>query len=303
MIGDQIKETLAGFPDPVRRGIAGSLGIHIGDQIALGTLPLDSLRSLGFFLPGPALSQVIDFASIALGKDLRPYPEQFGKPLTSERAASILVQNPLPAGIQLDRLRKATQRYFAGGQMRVPLTPEGGAGGLGLAADLIGLGPGAGTYGLKQAFGIAPFTPAQSVLVSPSRSAGNQFWRSFAGFRDPGEVEQAESFREAQDLLKASQEASSLEATLLIGAAAAQSPIEQQRLTTIARGVRETFSRKYGAELPLATQETFQRLATRGTFTPEQRLLLDKSKLGILSQSGRLESLQKGLPPAPSEER
>jgi hypothetical protein len=179
--------------DPVyKQGILPSMGIWLGHQVGLGALPIEDMKSFAFSLPGPTAAMVLDFASVAAsvisgkqydlsldalvtkGSDARgKEPIDWHK--TIERAVRML-----PAGISLERARKANMAYNSEDPdvKRIPTT-EPNAAGLGRA-----LRQSVGTESVPQTAKYdRPY--ADTKIGLPGRPATHEALRQFVGVQDP----------------------------------------------------------------------------------------------------------------------
>lgn len=99
-------------------GLVGAAGLSLGHSAGLGALPLDSLRSFTFFLPGPLITHFLDAASAGasiatqrqINLDLKSIiKDEFGvvaNEIDPEITTQRIVQSIPLAGIQADRIRQ-----------------------------------------------------------------------------------------------------------------------------------------------------------------------------------------------------
>lgn len=146
-VGDGIRKLLATAiqttPENVRYDGAKQMGVWFGNQLGLGALPAEDLKSLFFMLPGPFIGHVGDAMSGVSGRDFTPEglaTGNFGKPLTPEQRARHMTSS---FNVQANRLRQAL--VMARTQGPNWQQPEG----TGRLYD---------PTGLKQSFGIEPPT-------------------------------------------------------------------------------------------------------------------------------------------------
>jgi hypothetical protein len=89
------------------RGLAGSAGYWVGNQLGVGALPFEDVAGLGFFLPGPAAGHIMSVASAISGKDYTlqgAMRGNTGKDLTPDQRATHATSS---LSVQLNRLRQA----------------------------------------------------------------------------------------------------------------------------------------------------------------------------------------------------
>jgi hypothetical protein len=107
-VKDSIVGALGGDPKDVKfRGLLGEAGIYLGNQIGLGALPFESVRDLAFAIPGPALSHILEVASVVSNKALSPTDMasgRYGDELAPDDWASRLVRL---GSVQANRIRQA----------------------------------------------------------------------------------------------------------------------------------------------------------------------------------------------------
>lgn len=103
-----ISQAFGGDPKDYKfRGALGEMGIYLGNQLGMGALPAENLSGLFFLLPGPALSHIMDIASVVSGRNLNPTAladGTFGTKLTPEQFASKATSS---VNVQGNRLRQA----------------------------------------------------------------------------------------------------------------------------------------------------------------------------------------------------
>jgi hypothetical protein len=125
-IGDFLRKQMSGVfggdpKDYKFRGMLGALGVSLGQAIGLGALPVENMQSLAFLIPGPALSHIIDTASLFLNKNLTPQAAtkgEFGKTLTPEQWSGMATRL---GSVQLDKLRRAIRIWRSGGMLQDPI--------------------------------------------------------------------------------------------------------------------------------------------------------------------------------------
>jgi hypothetical protein len=185
--------------DPVyKQGILPSMGIWLGHQVGLGALPIEDFKSFAFSLPGPTAAMVADLASVAAsvatgkqydlsldalvtkGNDARGKdPIDWHK--TIEKAVRML-----PAGISLERARKANMAYNAQDPdvKRIPAVEPGRL----LRGETAGL-----QRAVRQSIGTEPISDtskydrpyADTRLGLPGRPATHEALRQLVGAQDP----------------------------------------------------------------------------------------------------------------------
>jgi hypothetical protein len=110
-IRQMASNAFGGDPKDYRyRGVLGSMGMWVGNQMGLGALPAEDMQGLAFLLPGPAVGHVLSMASAASGKDFSAqglFRGNFGKELTPEQRATQTTTSFPVGGVQLNRLRQA----------------------------------------------------------------------------------------------------------------------------------------------------------------------------------------------------
>jgi head-tail adaptor len=107
-VKDTVTEALGGDPNDIKfRGLLGESGIYLGNQIGIGALPFESIRDLAFAFPGPALSHMLEVASVMSNKALAVTDlatGRFGDELAPDDWASRLVRL---GSVQANRIRQA----------------------------------------------------------------------------------------------------------------------------------------------------------------------------------------------------
>lgn len=152
MIRKQISSVFGGDPKDYKfRGVLGELGISLGQQLGLGALPIENVSSLAFLLPGPALSHMLDTASLVTNRDISVQGAtrgNFAKPLTPDQWAGLATRF---GSVELDKIRRAIVQLRSPDQMLRESRNLG---------EAVGLRPGTGPASRK----IGPLEPAQTVL-------------------------------------------------------------------------------------------------------------------------------------------
>ena len=167
-------------------GFFPSLGIHIAGQLGMGVMPVENLRSLFFFLPGPMASMVMDAVSAGStmvnkgsptapwGINYSPGPG-FGEPMTADQAAAKLTRMFPLAGVMLNRLRRAYIETQTPGEVREAAT-------------------------IKQAFGGEPFTGGERLIAGADKGGP---LRTLGGVQSPERAARLELGGEQVELIQA----------------------------------------------------------------------------------------------------
>lgn len=118
-LSDVVEEKIGRLPDIARRGAAGSIGLALSEQVGLGIMPFESIRTLMYSIPGPAVQSFQDVAALVTGRNTGNGFDvaNFGKNLTPDEYAQRITR-AFPAGTQLNRLRRAVQLSQTGGEVR-----------------------------------------------------------------------------------------------------------------------------------------------------------------------------------------
>lgn len=152
MIRGQLANVLGGDPKDYKfRGALGEMGLALGQQIGLGALPIENLQSLAFLLPGPALSHILDTASLLTNRDLSPQGAtrgNFGKALTPDQWAGLATRF---GSVELDKIRRAIVQFRSTNQTLRESRNLG---------EAVGLRPATGPAQRK----LGPLEPAGTVL-------------------------------------------------------------------------------------------------------------------------------------------
>lgn len=144
-----ISKVLTDNEDTLRvKGFFPAMGIYFFNQIGLGIIPIENFRSTLFFLPGPAISMVLDAMSIAsswVPTLDAPYGRDFsldslarqglGSPLSPDQLATKMTRLLPVAGVFGDRIRKSLLQLANQGNVvesrnlrqAFGLEPQGGA--------------------------------------------------------------------------------------------------------------------------------------------------------------------------------
>lgn len=86
-------------------GIFSALGYAVADDVSI--FPSDAVRSIGFFLPGPALANFLDATSAITGKSMNPFEKMdIGTELTPEQRMAKSVRSIPAGGVMLNAFRK-----------------------------------------------------------------------------------------------------------------------------------------------------------------------------------------------------
>lgn len=148
-VGDGIRKmistALGGVPEDYRYRGLSHMGVWFGNQLGLGALPAQDMKSLFFMLPGPFAGHVMDVASGVSGRDYTAEGlanGHWGQPLTPDQRARHMTSS---FNVQANRIRSAL--VMARTQGPNWMQPEG-------SQRLIDW------PGLKQSFGIEPPTGA-----------------------------------------------------------------------------------------------------------------------------------------------
>ena len=167
-------------------GFFPSIGIHIAGQLGMGVMPVENLRSLFFFLPGPMASMVMDGVSAGStmvnkgsptapwGINYSPGPG-FGEPMTADQAAAKITRMTPIAGVMLNRLRRAYLETQTPGEVREAAT-------------------------IKQAFGAEPFTGGERLIAGADKGGP---LRTLGGVQSPERAARLELGGEQVELIQA----------------------------------------------------------------------------------------------------